>query len=65
VHKETGAVWFSNPPGRDKQETLARGASKSRLSSQLVLTYYYANQQQQMDSFNDSVAYGQYEISTS
>ena len=62
VHKETGAVWFSNPPGRDKQETLARGASKSRLSSQLVLTYYYANQQQQMDSFNDSVAYGQYEI---
>ena len=55
-------MWFSNPPGRDKQETLARGASKARLSSQLVLTYYYANQQQQMDSFNDSVAYGQYEI---
>lgn len=62
VHKETGAVWYSNPPGRDKQETLARGAAKARLSSQLVLTYYSANQQQQMDSFNDSVAHGQYEI---
>lgn len=62
LHKETGALWFSNPPGRDQQETLARGAAKARLSSQLVITYYAANQQQQMDSFNDSVAHGQYTI---
>jgi uncharacterized protein Usg len=62
LHKPSGAVWFSNPPGRDKEETVARGAAKARLSSQLVLTYYAFNQQQQMDSFNDAVAHGQYEI---
>src|SRR5690554_897153 len=59
-HKESGALWFSNPQGREQKETMARGASKARLSSQIIISYYTANQQLQMDSFNDSVLHEQH-----
>lgn len=62
LHKESGAVWFSNPQGREQKETMARGASKARLGSQVIISYYTANQQLQMDSFNDSVLHGQHTL---
>lgn len=59
-HKEDDSLWFSNPPDREEMETKARGSTKARLGSQLVLTYYVANQQMQMDSFNDSISHDQF-----
>lgn len=62
VDKASGDIWFSNPPDRQEKETVVGGTNKLRLNSQLTLTYYVSNQQRQMDSYNDSVLIGQYEI---
>ncbi len=60
--KQNNQLWFSNPPQRATEETLVSGSSKRRLNSQLAITYEAANSRGQLDSYNDSVAYGQYEI---
>lgn len=61
-HRESGRVWRSNPYDRDRRETVAGGTNKRMLNAQLTLTYYAANRQFVLDSYNDSVAHGQYEI---
>ncbi len=62
VDKASGDIWFTNPYDRETKETLVRGASKDRLNSQLRISYYVANSRNNLDSYNDSVAHGQYEI---
>ncbi len=62
LDKQSGHIWYSNPYERDKRETVARGVTKARLNSQVVITYYSTNQQYQMDSYNDSVVHDQYKI---
>jgi len=60
--KVDGSIWFSNPPDRATMETYSRGAAKDRLSAQLVISYYSINQKLEMDSYNDCVKYGQFQI---
>lgn len=62
LDKESGQIWYTNPPKRASQETVARGAMKDRLSSQIIITYNSTNQQNLMDSYNDSVKHGQFKI---
>lgn len=62
LHKESGRVWHSNPHDRQRKETIAAGSNKAMLNAQLVLTYYLTNRQYQMDSYNDAVVHGQYQI---
>lgn len=62
LEKGSGEVWYSNPFDRERKETLARGSAKAMLNAQILITYFEANRQLQMDSYNDSVAHGQYEI---
>jgi len=61
--QRTEEVWFTNPQNRAKFETLARGAAKEALAAQLRITYYEPGDViRTMDSYNDSVAYGQFEM---
>lgn len=60
--KSDGAVWFSNPPDRVTMETLTRGAAKDKLLAQIVISYYSMNQKLEMDSYNDCIKHGQFEI---
>ncbi|MGB3985436.1 MAG: hypothetical protein WBL69_06000, partial [Limnochordia bacterium] len=61
--QRTEEVWFTNPQNRAKFETLARGAAKEALAAQLRITYYEPGDvMRTMDSYNDSVAYGQFEM---
>lgn len=62
LDKASGDIWFTNPYDRENRETLIRGSSKDRLNSQLRISYYVANSRNTLDSYNDSVAHGQYEI---
>ena len=63
IDKQYGQVWFSNPVNRATNEKIARGAAKNRLSSQLTIVYYTPTQaRKELDSYNDSVLYGQFEI---
>ena len=56
-------MWFSNPVNRATNEKIARGAAKNRLSSQLAIVYYTPSQaRKELDSYNDSVLHGQFEI---
>lgn len=61
--KDTGTVWYSNPPHRDTEETIARGGARERLGAQLAITYFTPSDHRRgMDTANDSVAHGQFEI---
>lgn len=60
--KVDGSAWFSNPPDRATRETRVRGVAKDKLSAQLVINYYSINQKLEMDSYNDCIKYGQYQI---
>lgn len=62
MNKNSGDIWYSNPHDREKKEIHTRGAAKARLNSQVVITYYVANRQYEMDSYNDCIIYGQHEI---
>ena len=63
IDRRYGQVWFSNPVNRATNEKIARGAAKNRLSSQLTIVYYTPTQaRKELDSYNDSVLYGQFEI---
>lgn len=59
VHKASGEIWHSNPPGRET-DSLATGVNKSLLSSQLKLDFYNSfGQINSVNSFSDSVLYQQ------
>lgn len=63
IDKAGDTIWFSNPPNRSRMETIARGRAKNALGAQLSLVYYTPQDlRKEVDSYNDSVAYGQYEI---
>lgn len=74
LDNESGDVWYSNPPDFDNNEKIARGATKARMQSQIVIGYYRSSEATSqtdpatvsnlalMDSFQDSVSYGQFEI---
>lgn len=58
----SGKVWYSNPQDRDT-DSVANGANKSRLGSQIMVQYYTPNGQQvTKDNYLDSIAHGQFEI---
>lgn len=52
--KDSGTIWYSNPPGADKKTA----------GSQLSITYYTPSDvQMTMDNYRESIVYGQFEIS--
>jgi hypothetical protein len=62
--RHSEVVWYSNPPDRNRMETIARGKTKDELGAQLYLRYYtFDNQERVLDSYNDSIKYGQYQVS--
>ncbi|HHU93090.1 MAG TPA: hypothetical protein GXZ20_08170 [Halanaerobiaceae bacterium] len=61
--KDSGIIWYSNPPGRDKEEKVARGSDKDVLNAQFSLSYYLpGNRQMFMNNYSDSILFNQYEI---
>lgn len=61
--KEGGIIWYSNPPNRDTEETIARGATRERLNAQFSISYYTpSDHYRTMNSYHDSVARGQFAI---
>lgn len=62
LDKASGNLWFSNPYDRERKEVMARGAAKATLNAQVIINYFEANRLLQMDSYNDSVLHGQYEV---
>ncbi|MEF2243708.1 DUF5696 domain-containing protein [Paenibacillus sp. IITD108] len=62
LEKQSGKIWRSNPQGRE-EDSIATPYWKGKLSSQLSLVYLMHNgQTKEYDSYNDSVAYQQFEI---
>jgi len=62
LYKQSGDIWYSNPPERDS-DPLASGVNKELLSAQLKLDYYNSfGQVNSINSFSDSVAYEQMNI---
>ncbi|WP_098741495.1 DUF5696 domain-containing protein [Paenibacillus sp. EZ-K15] len=60
-HKESGRLWYSNPTSRES-DPIASGVHKDRLSSLFFLSYLLdTGQEQEYDSYADSVALGQFE----
>ncbi|MFW6288089.1 MAG: hypothetical protein ACOC2J_04990, partial [bacterium] len=61
--KNTGEIWYSNPPDRDEMEVKVRGSSLDAMASQLSFSYYTeSDRERTMDSYNDSVRHGQFTI---
>ncbi|MFP4015690.1 MAG: DUF5696 domain-containing protein [Halanaerobiales bacterium] len=61
---ETGTIWYSNPQERSSQETTARGDAKKKLASQLIIKYFTSDDvEKELNNYEDSVEYGQYQIS--
>lgn len=61
--QRTDQFWFSNPSERNTVEKIARGAAKDALGAQLRINYFSPTDiQRTMDNYNDSIAYGQFEI---
>lgn len=59
IVKETGSLWLSNPYDKDYDQ-IATGISREQLGSQLSITYYNRQAQEQiMNSYTDSVALDQ------
>ncbi len=62
MDKMTGAVYFSNPPERDK-DNLANAGNKEKMGAQISITYFTGSGQiKTMNSAVDSVKPGQFEI---
>ncbi|MFP4661087.1 MAG: DUF5696 domain-containing protein [Halanaerobiales bacterium] len=61
--KSTGNLWFSNPPGREEVEKIARGSAREELNSQILLSYYLpGNKLRTMNNYSDSIVFQQYDI---
>lgn len=61
--KRSGSIWYSNPPDRDRMETVARGSGKKALGSQLSISYFTPDGLRRVvDNYNSSIDYGQFEI---
>lgn len=59
IDKQSGDIWFSNPLERET-DSVAAGVNKDLLSSQLAIEFYNPyGQSSSMNSYTDSVAYGQ------
>ncbi|MDR9855163.1 DUF5696 domain-containing protein [Paenibacillus sp. VCA1] len=59
LNKQSGEIWYSNPPERDK-DPLASGVNKGILSSQLKIDYYNNfGQVNSINTFTDSVSHKQ------
>ncbi|KKO51767.1 DUF5696 domain-containing protein [Paenibacillus sp. DMB20] len=59
-HKPSGKLWYSNPPNRG-EDTIAAGRNKKRLSALFSLSYLTSSgQEQELDSYSDSVELGQF-----
>lgn len=59
LNKQSGEMWYSNPPERDK-DALASGVNKGILSSQLKIDYYNNfGQVNSINTFTDSVSHKQ------
>ena len=62
LKKKTGEVWYSNPPGR-AADPLAAGINKTKLGSQLTVTFYTPHAHRRtMDNASESIEYGQFDI---
>jgi hypothetical protein len=60
--KRSGAWWHTNPADRE-QDAIAAGTNKTKLNSQLSLTFYNdAGLSTEFDNFNDSIKNGQFDI---
>lgn len=60
--KETGDVWFTNPP-EGEEDPLASSYYKGLMKSQFSIRYYNESvQASEMDSYNDAVAEGQFSV---
>lgn len=63
LDKEADYIWYSNPPARAQQEKIAKGALKEAVGSQISLVCYTPRDQRlSFESYNDSVKYGQFEV---
>ncbi|WP_027088030.1 DUF5696 domain-containing protein [Cohnella panacarvi] len=59
LNKHTGAIWHSNPPGRES-DSLASGVNKDLLSSQMKVDFYNnLGQLSSINTYTDSAAYKQ------
>ncbi len=60
--KDTGDIWFSNPPGAD-EDAKASNYYKGVMKSQFSVQYFNEKVQAlEMDSYNDAVAEGQFSV---
>lgn len=63
LDKKADYVWYSNPPARAQEERIAKGALKEAVGSQISLVCYTPRDQRlSLESYNDSVKYGQFEV---
>ncbi|KYG26970.1 DUF5696 domain-containing protein [Alkalihalobacillus trypoxylicola] len=63
VHnKDSGEIWYSNPPDRE-QDSIASGVNSDLLSSQIQLHFYNNfGQGSVINSYSDSIVHEQYQI---
>lgn len=61
--KDTGMLWYSNPPDRGEMETILRGGAMETMGSTISFTYFTENDRERtMNSYTDSVKLGQFDI---
>jgi len=62
IDKDTGAIWHTNPEGRN-EDPLASGHVRNLLNSQIAISYHtLTGQLLHMNSYFDSVRHGQFEV---
>lgn len=61
--KESGQVWFTNPPYRDEQEKVASNYNKEQLGAQLLIKFFAPGDKYIVwDNRQESIAYNQFSI---
>lgn len=62
--KRNHVFWYSNPPNRATEETIAKGSTLHRLGAQIFMTYFtQSGAEVTIDNYNESVVYNQMEMS--